>query len=99
VSQPKNSKYAKLFRKAADYVMRLILWLVPDYIPLRNITIFHGPGERASVRTFLESGIPPGLLFTRLQSTWIIGELPVVRVISTGRASGSNPCGLAVVPG
>jgi hypothetical protein len=41
----RTDKYSELFRTAADCAMRPVGWLVPDYVPRRNITLFHGPGE------------------------------------------------------
>ncbi len=41
----RTDKYNEMFRAAADCAMRPVAWLVPDYVPRRNITLFHGAGE------------------------------------------------------
>jgi len=45
MSKASDCKYSKMFRSAAKCDMRPVAWLVPNYIPRRNITLFHGPGE------------------------------------------------------
>ena len=45
MSKVSDRKYSKMFRSAAKCDMRPVSWLVPDYVPRRNITLFHGPGE------------------------------------------------------
>ena len=45
MSKASDRKYSKMFRSAAKCDMRPVAWLVPNYIPRRNITLFHGPGE------------------------------------------------------
>jgi DNA repair protein RadA/Sms len=45
--RPTKCKLRKMFRTAAECVMRVIPWLVWQYIPLRNLTVFHGAGESA----------------------------------------------------
>jgi len=45
MSTTSDHQYKEMFRSAAECDMRPVAWLVPNYIPRRNITLFHGPGE------------------------------------------------------
>ena len=40
-----DRKYSRMFRSAACCDMHPVAWLVSDYVPRGNITLFHGPGE------------------------------------------------------
>lgn len=45
MSKRNARKYQKMFRTAEPCKTRPISWLVPDYIPLGQLTLFHGAGE------------------------------------------------------